>query len=174
MKIETLEDAFIHELSDIYNAEKQLTKALPKMAEAAVDSKLITAFETHLEETKEQIEILDQVVEACGIRLKRETCDAMKGLIEEGSEIIQEVEEGPVRDAMLIAAAQKVEHYEIASYGSLVALADKLDYVDAADLLEEILEQEKETDDKLNMIAEQRVNDNALRQSSSEGDWSSM
>lgn len=164
MKVETLEDAFVHELSDMHNAEKQLTKALPKMAKAAEDPHLAKAFERHLRETEEQIEIIERVVKLCGIKLKREKCDAMQGLIEEGNQIIKEVEEGPVRDAMLIAAAQKVEHYEIASYGTLVALADKLDYPKAADLLERILMQEKNTDERLNELAMMDINDRALYQ----------
>lgn len=163
MKIETLHDAFIHELSDMHNAEKQLTKALTKMAKAANDPRLTDAFETHQEETQNQIEMVEKVFEICETRPKRNKCEAMQGLIEEGNEIIKEVDDGPVRDAMLIAAAQKVEHYEIAGYGSLVALADKLGYGEAADILEEILNQEKETDQKLNMIAEQRINERALR-----------
>jgi ferritin-like metal-binding protein YciE len=163
MKIQTIEDAFIHELSDMYNAEKQLTKALPKMAKAASSARLIQAFKTHYRETEQQIQLLDEVANLCGIKLKREKCEAMAGLIEEGSQVIKEVEEGPVRDAMLIAAAQKVEHYEIASYGTLVALADKLGMEDAADILEDILEQEKDTDEKLNSIAEREVNDQAMQ-----------
>jgi ferritin-like metal-binding protein YciE len=169
MKIDTLDDAFVHELSDMYNAEKQLTKALPKMAKAASSAKLIQAFKTHLRETEQQIQFLDKVVEICEVKLKRTKCDAMAGLIEEGSRVIKEVEEGPVRDAMLIAAAQKVEHYEIASYGTLVALADKLGLEEAADILEDILDQEKFTDEKLNDIAEREVNEMAMRRSESTG-----
>ena len=164
MKIETLQDAFVHELSDMYNAENQLTKALPKLAEAASDDELVEAFETHLEETEGQIEKLEKVFELCEIQKKRETCEAMKGLIEEGEKIIKEVDEGAVRDSLLIAAAQKIEHYEIASYGTLIALAEKLDHSEAVDLLEEIVEQEKSADEKLNVIAEENVNDHALEQ----------
>src|SRR5438128_12125124 len=109
--IETLHDAFIYELSDMRNAEQQLTKALPKMAKAASNQQLAEAFETHLEETEHQIELIDKAVESANIKLKRETCEAMEGLVEEGGEVIKEVEAGPVRDALLIAAAQKVEHY---------------------------------------------------------------
>lgn len=164
MKIETLQDAFVHELSDMYNAEKQLTKALPKMAKAASNPKLAKAFENHLKETEGQIERIDAVVEICGIKLKREKCDAMEGLVAEGDQVIQEVEEGPVRDAMLVAAAQKVEHYEIASYGTLVALAEKLGFPKAVKHLERILAEEKATDEKLNMLAEQGINDDAMMQ----------
>ena len=164
MKIHTLEEAFIMELSDIYNAEKQLTKALPKMAKAASDPELARGFETHLRETEGQIERLDRVVELCGIKLKSEKCDAMEGLIAEGDEAVKYTDEGPVRDAMLIAAAQKVEHYEIAGYGTLAELARKLGHDEAAGLLEETLQQEKDTDVKLTELAVGGVNDGALRQ----------
>ena len=118
MTAKTLNDLFIHALSDIYSAEKQLTKALPKMARASTNPELRAAFEAHLEETHGQIERIDQAVEAAGIKLKRIKCVAMEGLVEEGSEQIEEVEKGPVLDAALIGAAQKVEHYEIATYDS--------------------------------------------------------
>lgn len=163
MKIQTLEEAFIHELSDIYSAEKQLTKALPKLAKAATNSTLAEGFQTHLEETEGQIARIDQLVESCGIKLKRIKCKAMEGLVEEGEEIIKEIEEGPVRDAMLIAAAQKVEHYEIASYGTLVEIARQLGYKEVS-LLEETLEEEKATDLKLNQVAISEVNEEALEQ----------
>lgn len=119
MAIKTVEDLFIHELSDIYSAEKQLTKSLPRLARAATEPKLKQAFETHLEETQGQIERIDQVVEVLGIKLKRIKCAAMEGLVEESREVIDEIEAGPVRDAALIGGAQKVEHYEIASYGTI-------------------------------------------------------
>src|SRR5690606_23610020 len=116
MAVKTIEDLFIHELSDIYSAEKQLTKALPRLAKAADAPELKTAFETHLEETQGQIERIDQVVEVLGIRLKRIKCAAMEGLVEEGKDVIESVDAGPLRDAALIGGAQKVEHYEIAAY----------------------------------------------------------
>jgi ferritin-like metal-binding protein YciE len=166
--IETMEDAFIHELSDMLNAEKQLTKALPKMAMAASNPELAKAFETHKKETEQQIQLIEKAVKSAGVKLKREKCDAMEGLITEGKEIIKEVKEGPVRDAMLIAAAQKVEHYEIASYGCLVAAATQLGFSEAAEILEQILDQEKQTDLKLNQIAEQGVNQDASRQDSNQ------
>ena len=157
MTIKTLEDLFIHDLSDIYSAEKQITRALPKMARAATDPKLIAAFNQHLEETHGQIERLDQLVESTeGVRIKRMKCHALEGLAEEAQEIIDSVEAGPVRDAGLIGAAQKVEHYEIATYGTLHALAKKLGYKDAARLLEETLKEEKATDEKLTVIANQQ------------------
>lgn len=157
MTIKTLEDLFIHDLSDIYSAEKQITRALPKMARAATDEKLIAAFEQHLEETRGQIERIDQLVESTeGVRIKRMKCHALEGLAEEAQEIIDSVEAGPVRDAGLIGAAQKVEHYEIATYGTLHALATKLSYKEAARLLAETLQEEKATDEKLTIIAEQK------------------
>lgn len=158
MTVKTLEDLFIHELSDIYSAEKQLTKALPKLARAAENSDLQAAFTTHLEETQGQIERIDQVVEILNIKLKRMKCVAMEGLVEEGKEVIEEVEKGPVRDAALIAGAQKAEHYEIASYGTLCVLGKQLGYKDAVKLLKETLAEEKATDEKLTLLAESGVN----------------
>lgn len=157
MAIKTLTDLFIHDLSDVYSAEKQITRALPKMARAASDEKLKAAFEAHLEETRGQIERLDQLVETTeGIRLKRMKCHALEGLVEEAQEIIDSVEKGEVRDAGLIGAAQKVEHYEIATYGTLHAMAVRLGLKDAAALLAETLQEEKNTDIKLTEIAEQQ------------------
>lgn len=154
MSISSLDELFVHDLSDIYNAEKQLTKALPAMARAATDPKLVEAFKSHLEETQGQIERLDQVVESVeGLRIKRMKCHAMEGLVEEAKELIDSVEKGEVLDAGLIGAAQKVEHYEIATYGTLTALAKKLGYTEAAKLLHETLEEEKSTDEKLTKIA---------------------
>jgi len=169
MAVKTIEELFIHELSDIYSAEKQLTKALPRLARAAANPDLSMAFETHLEETQGQIERIDQVVELLGIRLKRIKCAAMEGLVEEGKEVIDEVEKGPLRDAALIGGAQKVEHYEIASYGTLAALAKQLGYTDALKLLLATLEEEKATDEKLTMLAEGGGNQAAEAQSKSRG-----
>lgn len=154
MAVKTLEDLFVHALSDVYSAEKQLTKALPKMARAATNPALAAAFTLHLEETRGQIERIDRAVEATGIKLKRIKCAAMEGLVEEGEEMIEEVEKGPVLDAGLIGAAQKVEHYEIATYGTLCALAKQLGYTEAMQLLRETLEEEKSTDEKLTLLAE--------------------
>jgi len=161
-KITSLEEAFVHALSDIYSAEKQLTKALPKLAKAASNAQLADGFTTHLEETQGQIERIDQIVDTTGIKLKRVKCLAMEGLVEEGAETIEEIEKGPVRDAMLIVGAQKVEHYEIAAYGALVTIAKSLGYTDAAELLGETLAEEKATDEKLNTIALSEVNQEAL------------
>ncbi|QYD70927.1 ferritin-like domain-containing protein [Paraburkholderia edwinii] len=162
MTAKTVHDLFVHSLSDIYSAEKQMTKALPKLARAATHSELSGAFTTHLEETQGQIERIDQVVEACGIRLKRVKCVAMEGLIEEGQEQIDEIESGPVLDAALIAAAQKVEHYEIAAYGSVIALAKQLGETHAVTLLLQTLKEEKATDEKLSLLAEEKIAAEAL------------
>jgi ferritin-like metal-binding protein YciE len=163
MAVKTIEDLFIHELSDIYSAEKQLTKALPRLARAAESEELATAFETHLEETQGQIERIDKVVELLDVKLKRIKCAAMEGLVDEGKEVIEQVEAGPLRDAALIGGAQKVEHYEIAAYGTLCALAKQLGYRDAIPLLKETLEEEKATDEKLTMLAEGGGNQRAAQ-----------
>lgn len=154
MTIKTVEELFVHELSDIYSAEKQLTKALPRLARASSNPELAGAFTAHLEETQGQIERIDQIVELLDIKLKRIKCAAMEGLVEEGKEVIDSVEEGPVRDAALIGGAQKVEHYEIASYGTLAALAKNLGYKDAIPLILATLKEEKATDEKLTQLAE--------------------
>jgi ferritin-like metal-binding protein YciE len=154
----TIDDLFIHELSDIYSAEKQLTKALPRMARASTNPALAEAFEAHAEETRGQIERIDQLVEQSELKLKRMKCIAMEGLIEEFKELLDEIEKGPVLDAGLIAACQKVEHYEIAGYGTLVAMAKHLGMDDAAQLLSETLAEEKAADEKLTVIAEEGGN----------------
>lgn len=161
MTIKTVQDLFVQELRDIYHAEKQLVKALPKMAKAASSEELRTAFEAHLEETRGQIERLEQVFETLDLAKRSKRCEAMEGLIEEGREILEEVEKGDVLDAGMIVAAQKIEHYEIAGYGSLVALAKQLGHNDAARLLQETLEEEKAADQKLNKIALGSVNKKA-------------
>ena len=164
MAVKTIEELFIHELSDIYSAEKQLTKALPRLARAAENPALADGFRTHLEETQGQIERIDQIVELLDIRLKRIKCAAMEGLVEEGKEVIEEIEKGPLRDAALIGGAQKVEHYEIASYGTLAALAKQLGYKQALPLLLETLKEEKATDEKLTLLAEQGGNQRAAQE----------
>ncbi|KAF1046303.1 YciE/YciF ferroxidase family protein [Xylophilus sp.] len=161
-KRKTLEDVFVHLLSDIYSAEKQLTRALPKLARASTSPELEQAFTTHLEETQGQIERIDQVVEATGLRLKRMKCAAMEGLIEEGQEVIDEIDKGPVLDVALIAAAQKVEHYEIASYGTLIAVGKQLGFkLPALQPLLDTFEEEKRTDEKLSALAKADVNPTA-------------
>ncbi len=157
MKVKTLLDLFIHDLSDIYSAEKQISRALPKMMRAASDENLKNAFQQHLEETRGQIERIDQVIESHDeLRLLRMKCHALEGLVEEAQELIESTEAGPVRDAGLIGAAQKVEHYEIATYGTLIAMAKKLKLTEAATLLGDTLNEEKSTDEKLTDIADKQ------------------
>ncbi|VEF10839.1 Domain of uncharacterised function (DUF892) [Pseudomonas fluorescens] len=143
----TVEDLFIHELSDACSAEKQITKALPCLAKAATNPLFADAFTSHLEETHGQIERIDQLVELSGIKLKRIKCIAMEGLVEEPKELLEEIEKGAVHDAALIGAAQKVEHYEIASYGTLIAIAKHLKLDEAVALLAATLAEEKRADD---------------------------
>ncbi|ENP9502449.1 ferritin-like domain-containing protein [Escherichia coli] len=162
MNMKTMEDVFIHLLSDTYSAEKQLTQTLAKLARATSNEKLSQVFHAHLEETHGQIERIDQVVESeSNLKIKRMKCVAMEGLIEEANEVIESTEKNEVRDAALIAAAQKVEHYEIASYGTLATLAEQLGYRKAAKLLKETLEEEKATDIKLTELALNNVNKKA-------------
>lgn len=162
MKIQTIEDIFIHLLSDTYSAEKQLTRALAKLSRASACEELQTAFSAHLEETQGHIERIDKLLEQNDqIRLKRMKCVAMEGLIEEANEVIEASENNEIRDAALIAAAQKVEHYEIAAYGTLCTLAEQLGYKAAVKLLAETLEEEKDADMKLTDIAVGHVNQDA-------------
>ena len=168
MKLDTLKKLYIEELRDVYSAEQQLVKALPKMAKGASSGELREAIETHLEETKGQIERLEQIFEGLDESPKGKTCQAMKGLIEEGSEILDEKGEESVLDAGIIAAAQKVEHYEIATYGTLRTWADLLNQDEAAGLLQDTLDEEGEADKKLNELAEEIVNPEALLESEEE------
>ncbi len=153
MSVETIEDLFLDELKDLYSAEKQITKALPKMVKAASTSELSAAFQNHLEETKGHVERLEQIFQMLGKRGTGKTCEGMKGVLEEGSETISEIEKGPVRDAGLIAAAQRVEHYEMAGYGSVRAFAKLLGKPEMVTLLEETLSEEKAADEKLTQIS---------------------
>lgn len=152
----TIEDLFIHELSDVYSAEKQITKALPRLARAATNPLLVDAFTSHLAETQGQIERIDQLVESAGLKLKRMKCVAMEGLVEESKELLDEIEKGAVLDAALIGACQKVEH--IASYGTLIAMAKHLGMKEAVSLLGDTLAEEKAADEKLSAIAEEGGN----------------
>src|SRR5438270_6934388 len=163
MKTETMDDLFLAEIKDLYDAEKQLVKALPKMAKASSSQELKEAFQEHLEQTKGHVSRLDQVFQAIGQKAAGKKCAAMTGLIEEGEEIIDQIEQSPLRDAALIAGAQKVEHYEIAGYGTLRTFAQLLGHRDAASLLEQTLNEEKETDEKLTELAESVVNDDAAQ-----------
>jgi ferritin-like metal-binding protein YciE len=162
MKLDTLQKLYTDELRDLYNAENQLMKALPKMAKAASSEELKDAFEKHLEQTKGHVERLEQVFEELGEKPKGKTCRAMKGLIEEGSEILKEDGEDSVIDAGIIVAAQKVEHYEIAGYGSVRTFAHLLGQNKAAELLQTTLDEEAETNQLLNRLAESIVNREAL------------
>jgi ferritin-like metal-binding protein YciE len=163
MAVKSVKDLLLEELRDIYHAEKQLVRALPKMAKKAKSDELRQAFELHLEETKGQVERLDQVFQQLDSRSSGKRCEAMEGLIEEAKEMMEEISTPEVLDAAMIAAAQKVEHYEIASYGSVQALAEALGHTEAARLLEDTLNEEKSADQKLNQIALSSVNQTALR-----------
>lgn len=154
MERNTLRELYVDELRDIYDAEKQLIKALPKMAKAATSNDLRTGFEEHLEQTKEHARRLEQIFTALGEKSNGKKCKAMQGLVDEGSEMIEEDFEGEVKDAGLISAAQRVEHYEIAAYGTVRTYANILEEDEAVELLERTLEEEKETDQKLTELAE--------------------
>jgi ferritin-like metal-binding protein YciE len=164
MKLDSLETLFVEELRDLYSAENQLVKALPKMAKRASSEELKQAFEEHLELTREHVERLDEIFENLSKPAKGKTCKGMKGLIEEGSEVLEEHGEASVIDAALIAAAQKVEHYEIATYGTVRTWAEMLDQDDAVDLLQQTLDEESETDEKLTEIAESTINATAANE----------
>lgn len=153
-----LTDLFEDMLKDIYWAEKALTKALPKMAKKATSEDLVQALESHLEETVGQVERCEQVFEMMGKTARAKKCEAMDGLIREAQEIMESTEEGVVRDAGIIAAGQKVEHYEIASYGTMCAFARVLGEDEIADLLEQTLNEEKLADEKLTEVAESSIN----------------
>jgi len=160
-KVATMDELFLDEIRDLYDAEKQLTKALPKMAEWAASEELRAAFESHLEETRGQVERLEQIFEALEEKASGKKCAAMSGLIKEAEELADEADESSVRDAGLIAAAQKVEHYEMSGYGSARTHAQILGHDDAVSLLEQTLKEEKAADRKLNDIAESMVNEDA-------------
>jgi ferritin-like metal-binding protein YciE len=156
--IKTLDDLFVHTLQDIYYAERQITKALPQMIQKVSDPQLKQAFQTHLGETEQQIKMVEQVFRMHGHDPKGATCPAIDGIISEAQDIAGDVEDRQVLDAALLAAAQAVEHYEITRYGTLVAWAKQLGRQDCASVLHQILEQEKATDEKLNRIAQSKVN----------------
>lgn len=154
----TLHDAFIDELRDTYDAEKQLTKALPKLAKAASDPTLRQAFESHLEETRRQIARLEQVFESLDEKVRGKHCDGIAGIIEEGKAVMEEDFDETTMDACLIASGQRAEHYEMAAYGTLVAWATAMGHTDAARLLQETLDEEKAADEKLSSLAEGGIN----------------
>jgi ferritin-like metal-binding protein YciE len=158
----TLDDLFLVQLRDLYSAENQIVKALPKMAKAASSEELRSAFDEHLEQTKGHVERLEEIFDRLGARSRGKKCEAMEGLLEEGKEILSMNAEPHVRDAAMIAAAQRVEHYEIAGYGCARTFARLLGDHEAADLLQQTLDEEAETDQKLTQIAESSINIEAL------------
>jgi ferritin-like metal-binding protein YciE len=162
MKMKTLHDLFVHELKDLHSAEKQLLRALPKMAKAASSDDLKQAFESHLAETEEHVTRLDQIFEQLDISNRGHKCKAMEGLIEEGKDLLAEDIDSEVLDAALISAAQRVEHYEIAGYGCARTFARRLGLEDIAQMLQQTLDEEGTTDQKLTDIAESHVNEEAV------------
>ena len=156
-----LHDAFLDELRDVYNAEKQLTKALPRMAKNATDPKLKQAFESHLEETMGHVTTLEQVFESLGEKARGKHCDGIAGIIEEAKSMLEEDYDEETMDASLIAAGQRAEHYEITAYGTLIAWAKQLGRDDCAALLQQNLQEEEATDQKLTALAKSRVNQRA-------------
>jgi len=162
MKQPRFEDLFTEELEDLYDAEKQIAAALPKMSAAASTAELASAFEKHLEQTCEQVKRLERVFEGMGEEPGNRQCEAMQGLLMEGEKLIREVEKSPVLDAALIAAAQKVEHYEISAYGTARAMAEMLGQLETAELLSETLDEEKDTDETLTEIAESIMTGEAM------------
>lgn len=162
IRLETLKDLYVMELRDLYSAEKQILKALPKMAKAASSPELKAAFLDHVEQTRGQVARLETIFEALGVKPRGKTCKAMEGLIEEGKALIAEEPEPTVLDAGLISAAQRVEHYEIAGYGSVRTYAHTLGETGAARLLEESLGEEVDTDEKLALLAERIINAEAV------------
>ena len=156
-----LHELFLDQLGDIYNAEQQLTKALTKMAKTAESEELREAFESHLEETEQQVSRLEEAVETLHESMKRKTCKAMQGLIAEGQEMMSEMKGSNALDAALIAAAQKIEHYEIATYGTLCTWAEEMGHEDALRLLKQSLDEEEAADEKLTSVAESVANQRA-------------
>jgi ferritin-like metal-binding protein YciE len=162
MQIDSLEKLFVEQLKDVYNAEKQIVRALPRMSKAAGDEELKEAFDTHLRETEKQVERLEQIFNDLGKNPQGKKCVGMEGLIEEAKELLQEDVDEDVMDAGLIAAAQKVEHYEMAAYGCLKTYAGLLGHDTAVKLLEETLNEEKNADRLLTEIAERSINVEAM------------
>jgi ferritin-like metal-binding protein YciE len=157
----TLHDAFIEELRDTYDAEKQLIKAMPRIAKAASSPDLRAAFEQHLAETRAQVERLTRVFESIGEKPRGKHCDGMAGILEEAKSALEEDADDATMDALLIASAQRAEHYEMAAYGTLVSWAQAMGHTDAAQLLQETLDEEKATDEKLTTLAEGGINQQA-------------
>ena len=161
-KLSSLNDLLIEELKDLYDAEHQITDALPKMAKAATNEDLAAAFESHLAETEEQVTRLESIFETLEISPRGPKCKAMEGLLEEGKEVLEEDMEDDVRDAALICSAQRVEHYEIAGYGCARTFAARLGHDRVAKLLQQTLDEEAAADEKLTHIAESQVNEEAV------------
>jgi ferritin-like metal-binding protein YciE len=166
-KLKNLEELFHHELKDLYSAESQIIDALPKMAENANDSQLKNSFQMHLEQTRQQKERLNEIGSILGIELDGHKCDAMAGIVKEGQGLMHEKANPATKDAGLIAAAQKIEHYEIASYGTARYYAMMLGNQKVASMLEQTLNEEKATDQKLNALAENKINIESQREGSS-------
>lgn len=162
-KMKSIKDLFLHELKDIYHAEQQLVDTLPKISKKISSSELKSAMEMHLEQTKDQVKRVEQIFDKLGESPKAEKCQAMQGLIEECNEILKEDTTSEVLDAALIACQQKIEHYEIASYGTLATWANEMDNKEIGKLLSETLDEEKKADEKLNEIAMQSANERAMK-----------
>jgi ferritin-like metal-binding protein YciE len=170
MSLDSLEKLFIEELKDVYNAEKQLVRALPRMAKAAESEELQRAFTKHQKETEGHVQRLEQIFQRVGQSARGKTCKGMQGLVEEGKEVMEQQGEGPVIDAALIASAQRVEHYEIAAYGCLRTYAQLLGYEDADRLLEQTLHEEEATDKALTALGEGGINQAAVAAGGGEAD----
>jgi ferritin-like metal-binding protein YciE len=168
MALKNLHDLFVNELKDLYHAEKQITRSLPKMAKNASSEKLRQAFENHLKETEGQIERLEQIFEELEIPAKGKRCIGMEGIINEGKELMEENADDSVMDAALISAAQKVEHYEIASYGTVRTYAEELGFDKIAKLLQQTLDEESKTNEMLTDMAESEINYEAIKQGNEE------
>lgn len=167
MKIETMQDLLLDQIKDLYDAEQRLVKALPDMIEGATSPELRSAIQSHLEETKGHVNRLERIFSDLGEDAKAQTCAAMKGLIEEGKDMLSSMDESPLRDAGIIAAANRVEHYEMAAYGSARAFAATLGLDHIAAILEETLEEEKKADATLTALAETEINESAMQTSQS-------
>lgn len=168
-EVKTLHDAFLDELRDAYDAEKQLTKAIPKMAKAASSTKLRAAFESHLEETRGHVTRLEEVFATLDEKVRGKHCDGIAGIIEEGKSVMEEDFDDATMDACLIAGGQRAEHYEMAAYGSLIAWARAMEHSDAAGLLQLTLDEEKAADKKLSSLAEGGINQEAADTAHPEG-----
>ena len=167
MSVATAEELFVDELKDIYSAEKQAVKAFPRLAKAVQSEELKQAMQEHLEQTKGQVERLDRIFEILEERSSGKTCEGMKGLVEEAQSQVEEIEKGPVLDCAMIGALQRIEHYEIAAYGTAATLAEAMGRDEIKELLGETLEEEKETDERLTQVA-QSVNSEALSEGGDE------